>query len=661
MSWAPTVAVGLVAALVLGTLARRLGQSPLIGYLLAGVLIGPHTPGFTGNAELAAQLADVGVVLLMFGVGLGFSFADLWSVRRLAVPGAVLASGAVVGLGAGLGALLGWPLGAGLVFGMCIACASTVVIVRGMTELGLLSASPGRIAVGWSLVEDLITVVLLVVLPAMAVDGAATGAAAAVPLWQALAASLGKMALLAAVVVWGGGFVVPRLLAVVARAQSRELFTLAVLTLALGVAYGAAAGFGVSLALGAFFAGMVVGRSALAPQAAADALPMRDAFAVLFFVAVGMLFDPAALLTAPLAAVATLACVLVGKPLVATCFLLCAGQPPRAALAVAAGLAQVSEFGFVLAGLAVGLGILPPLGRDLVLASALASVMASPALFRGLPALEQWLLRRWPRAGLGRPPGGPADGAGAVSAAGIDQHVVLVGCGRVGSVLLGFLQARGVPVVVVDSDRRTVERLLAQGVRALYGDAGSPVLLDGAGIAQARALVLAAPDAVTQRLAIEHARAVRPGLAVLARVHTDGQFAACAAMAGVRPVHGERELGHAMARELLQTLGASPIEAEAAVRGVGAGGDAATAAPPRLFEIAVPAHSAVAGRTLAELGLPGGALVVAVVRGGHHLVARGPTALAGGDVLLVFASNADALAIEARVRAPVDGSAATGS
>jgi CPA2 family monovalent cation:H+ antiporter-2 len=656
MSWAPTVAVGLVAALVLGTLARRLGQSPLIGYLLAGVLIGPHTPGFTGNAELAAQLADVGVVLLMFGVGLGFSFADLWSVRRLAVPGAVLASGAVVGLGAGLGALLGWSLGAGLVFGMCIACASTVVIVRGMTELGLLSASPGRIAVGWSLVEDLITVVLLVVLPAMAVDGAAN-----VPLWQALAASLGKMALLAAVVVWGGGFVVPRLLGVVARAQSRELFTLAVLTLALGVAYGAAAGFGVSLALGAFFAGMVVGRSDLAHQAAADALPMRDAFAVLFFVAVGMLFDPAALVAAPLAALAALACVLVGKPLVAVCFLLRAGQPPRAALAVAAGLAQVSEFGFVLAGLAVNLGILPSLGRDLVLASALASIMASPALFRGLPALEQWLLRRWPRAGLGRPPGGPADGAGAVSAAGIDQHVVLVGCGRVGSVLLGFLQARGVPVVVVDSDRRTVERLLAQGVRALYGDAGSPVLLDGAGIAQARALVLAAPDAVTQRLAIEHARAVRPGLAVLARVHTDGQFAACAAMAGVRPVHGERELGHAMARELLQTLGASPIEAEAAVRGVGAGGDAATAAPPRLFEIAVPAHSAVAGRTLAELGLPGGALVVAVVRGGHHLVARGPTALAGGDVLLVFASNADALTIEARVRAPVDGSAATGS
>ena len=660
MAWAPTVAVGLVAALVLGTLARRLGQSPLIGYLLAGVLIGPHTPGFTGNAELAAQLADVGIVLLMFGVGLGFSFADLWSVRRLAVPGAVLASGAVVLLGAGLGLLLGWSLGAGLVFGMCIACASTVVIVRGMTELGLLSASPGRIAVGWSLVEDLITVVLLVVLPAMAVDGAAdvaaAGEAAAVPLWQALAASLGKMALLAAVVVWGGGFVVPRLLGVVARAQSRELFTLAVLTLALGVAYGAAAGFGVSLALGAFFAGMVVGRSDLAHQAAADALPMRDAFAVLFFVAVGMLFDPAALLAAPLAALAALACVLVGKPLVAVCFLLRAGQPPRAALAVAAGLAQVSEFGFVLAGLAVNLGILPSLGRDLVLASALASIMASPALFRGVPALERLIQRRWPRLGQGR-----SDVDGGVVAGALDQHVVLVGCGRVGSVLMGFLRARGVPFVAIDSDRPTVERLQAQGVRALYGDAGSPVLLDGAGIAQARALVLAAPDAVTQRLAIEHARAVRPGLAVLARVHTDGQFAACAAMAGVRPVHGERELGHAMARELLQTLGASPIEAEAAVRGVGAGGDAATAAPPRLFEIAVPAHSAVAGRTLAELGLPGGALVVAVVRGGHHLVARGPTALAGGDVLLVFASNADALTIEARVRAPVDGSAATGS
>jgi CPA2 family monovalent cation:H+ antiporter-2 len=641
MDWAPTVALALLAALAFGSVARRLGLSPLLGYLLAGVAIGPHTPGFVGDAALAGQLADVGVVLLMFGVGLGFSFAELWEVRFLAVPGALCASGTVLLAGSGIGLALGWSPGAAAVLGMCLATASTVVIVRGMTELGLLAAAPGRIAVGWSLVEDLITVVLLVVLPAMA----PAAAEAAVPLWQAILLSLGKVALLAAVVVWGGGFVVPRLLALVARAESRELFTLAVLTFALGIAFLAAEVFGVSLALGAFFGGMVVGRSDLAHQAAADALPMRDAFAVLFFVAVGMLFDPAFVLQQPLLLLAALGCVLVAKPLVAVLFLLWRGELPRTALAVGAGIAQVSEFSFVLAGLATSLGILPAGGLDLVLATALCSIAASPVLFRGVRPLERALSssRRFSRlVGHRRP--ALAELRPAV-AGGLQDHVVLCGYGRVGSVLGEFLAARAVPFVVIEMNRTLVEELRRRGVPALFGDAASPVLLDRAGIQRARALVLTTPDAVTRRLAITHARLLRPDLQVLARVHSAAEFEELERLPGGRPVHGERELGLAMARQLLEALGASAIEAEATV--LGAARDmSALGNTPRLFELRVDADSAVVGRSLAELGLPATVLVVAVVRGGAHLVARGPTAIAADDMLLLFAQPADALQVE---------------
>lgn len=653
MNWAPTVAMALVGALVLGTLARRLGQSPLLGYLLAGILIGPYTPGFIGDAELARQLADVGVVLLMFGVGLGFSFQDLLAVRRLAVPGALLASGAVVVFGTLLGMALGWPLGGGAVLGMCLATASTVLIVRGMTELGLLAASPGRIAVGWSLVEDLITVVLLVVLPALApsADPAAAG-----PLWQAVLLSLGKVAVLAAVVMWGGGKVVPYLLALVARAQSRELFTLAVLTVALGVAFLAAEGFDVSIALGAFLGGMVVGRSDLAHQAAADALPMRDAFAVLFFVSAGMLFDPAAVLAQPLAVVTALALVLVVKPAVAVVFLLWRRQASRTAFSVSAGIAQVSEFSFVLAASATALGILPPGGRDLVLATALCSIAASPILFRGVPFLDRWISQRPGYAERQARRSAELAELRPAVAGGLQDHVVLVGYGRVGSVLGGFLQARGVPFVVVDSDRALVERLRAGAVPALFGDACSPVLLDRAEVQRAKVLVLTAPDPVSQRLAIAHARSVQPGIQTLVRVHTSSQFDELSAQPGARPVHAERELGLAMARQLLEALGATPIEAEATVLSTarGAGG---RDRPPRLFEIQVPDGGAVVGRKLAELRLPAAALVVAVVRNGSHLVARGPTMLEPADILLVFATGEDAQAVEQLVRQTAEAAA----
>ena len=644
MDWAPTVATGLVLALVFGTIARRLGQSPLLGYLLAGVLIGPHTPGFVGSADLAGQLADVGVILLMFGVGLGFSFQDLWSVRRLAVPGALAASGVVVLLGTGLGLAMSWPLGGALVLGMCLATASTVLIVRGMTDLGMLASAPGRIAVGWSLVEDLITVVLLVVLPAIA-PSAAGEAVVAVPLWQALSWSLGKVVLLAGIVVYGGGFVVPRLLALVARAQSRELFTLAVLTFALSVAFVAAEVFGVSVALGAFFAGMVVGRSDLAHQAAADALPMRDAFAVLFFVAVGMLFDPLYVVDHPLTVVAALSFVLVGKPLVAVALMLRRGQSLKTALSVGAGLAQVSEFSFLLAGLATSLSILPEGGRDLVVAVALSSIAASPMLFRMVVPIERWLLRH-PRLGQwfassAKEVLDPASAGGGA----LGQHVVICGFGRVGSVLGEFLTARLVPFVVIEMDRTLAENLRARGVNVLWGDAGSPTLLDRAGIERARAVVLTTPDSVTQRLALEHVRSVRPDVEVLVRAHSTAQLHELAQLPKTRAVNAERELGFAMARELLEALGASRIEAEVTVlsaerRPAGMG------TAPRLFEIEVRATAAVVGQTLAEIGLPSSALVVAVVRGGVHLVARGPTRLEQGDVVIVFATGEDSQSVE---------------
>lgn len=644
MNWAPTVALALVAALVCGVLARRLGLSPIVGYLLAGVLLGPHTPGFIADATLAGQLADVGVVLLMFGVGLGFSFGDLWSVRSLAVPGALVASSVAVLGGAFLGQQIGWSLSASMVLGMCLATASTVVIVRGLMELDLMGSAVGRTAIGWSVVEDLITVVLLVVLPTLAPAAGGEGD----PLWQAIVWTIAKVALMAAVVIVGGGFVVPRLLALVARVQSRELFTLAVLTVALGVAYLASTVFGVSLALGAFFGGMVVGRSDLSHQAAADALPLRDAFAVLFFVAVGMLFDPLFVLQRPLLVGAALLVVLVAKPLAAIVLLLVRGQTPRAALSVAAAVAQVSEFSFVLAGLAVDLDILPADGRQLVLAVALLSIILSPVLFRGISLIEASLARwRWLQAyvlrrsrGLARLPDGAEPAGG---------HIVLVGYGRVGSMIGSFLAERSVPFLVVELDRPSVEQLRARGIPALYGDASSPMLLDRAGIKTARALVLTSPDPVAQRLAIEHARSLRGDLPIFARVHSQSQRDLLTAFSGVRAVHGEEELGYAMARLLLQALGASVIEADATVLAAQGGAEARTQL--RLFEIRVPFGSPVVGSGIKDLSLPTTALIVAVVRQGHLVVPRGATTLVANDKLLLFASSDDAQKVETLVGA----------
>ncbi|MCB9886991.1 MAG: cation:proton antiporter [Planctomycetes bacterium] len=647
MDWASTVAVAMVAALLFGYAARRLGLSPLVGYLIAGAAIGPHTPGFVGDVQLAGQLADVGVVLLMFGVGMSFSFGDLWSVRRLALPGALLAVLAAVLGGAFVGAALGWSLSSGLLLGMCLGTASTVVIVRGLLELDLMKSPVGRLAIGWSVVEDLVTVLLLVILPALAPGDAAAAPSslAGVVLWTIV-----KVVAMAAVVVVGGGIVVPRLLSLVARAQSKELFTLAVLVVALGVAHTASTVFGVSLALGAFFAGMVVGRSDLSHQAAADALPLRDAFAVLFFVAVGMLFDPGFVLAHPLLVLACALVVLVVKPGVVVSFLVWRGAGLGTALAVAAGVAQVSEFSFVLSGIAVGLGLVPAEAQQLVVATALLTITASPLLFRGSRALERWLLRL--PAVARRVAAATKDLAVlAVGAPPPEGHVVLCGHGRVGRVVAELLTRRGVAFVVIDLDRSQVEGLRAGGVAALYGEAGSPVLLDAAGLARARALVLTTSDRVANRLAREHAQVVAPDLPVLVRVHSEEELAGAVASPGAQAIHGERELGFAIARRLLQVLGASAIEAEAAVLAAQEG--LAATSELRLHEILVPAESPGLGKGLGELGLPPSVLIVAIVRGRHFVVPRGPTTIAAGDTLLLLGNGDEARHVEAMLsRAP---------
>lgn len=640
MSWIPTVTLGLLAAVTLGLLARRMGLSPIVGYLAAGILVGPHTPGFVANQSLASQLADVGVILLMFGVGLNFSVRDLLAVRSVAIPGALVASGVAVTFGTALGLANDWGLAASAIFGLCLATASTVVIVRGLIEMELLDSAAGRIVVGWSVVEDLITVVILVLLPALAGQGASRSVS------DALLETAGTMALLGLVVVLGGSIVVPRLLEVVARARSRELFTLAVLVLALGVAFLSAELFGVSIALGAFLGGMVVGQSDLSHQAAADALPMRDAFAVLFFVAVGMLVDPTFVAQRPGLVAASLAIVLVLKPFAGMVVLLTKGYPVGASLPVAAGISQVSEFSFVLAGLAVTQGILPQEAHSVILATALLSIIASPALFRGTGTLERALMRNKTVVRFVLRRAGKLTKLPLERAEGLRDHAVLCGYGRVGSVLAAFLEKRGVPYVVIEQDRLTVETLRKRGVAALYGDAGSPMLLDQARIATAKVLVVSVPDAITARLALGHAQSTNERIESVIRIHRESERVTFHNKPRTQHIHGEQELAYAMARVMLQRFGVSAIESESSIidarRAHGVVMDTRT----RLQEIEVPRRSPLVGRTIASLELPRGVLVVTIARGGEFVVPAGDTTVEAGDALLVLADPERARAIE---------------
>ena len=563
------VAVGFGLAFLFGFAASRLRLPPLVGYLLAGVAVGPFTPGFVGDPAIASQLAEIGVILLMFGVGLHFSVGDLLAVRKISLPGAVVQITVATAMGVGLASLWGWPLGHGLVFGLALSVASTVVLLRALEERGILSSVDGRIAVGWLIVEDLAMVLALVLLPALAVPLGGTPPPGT-PEGNVLAAvlvTLAKVGAFLAFMFIVGRRVVPWLLGHVARTGSRELFTLGVLAVALGVAVGAAALFGVSFALGAFFAGVVIAESDFSHQAAADALPFQDAFAVLFFVSVGMLFDPSILVDEPLRVVAVLLVILVGKSLAAFLIVLVFRYPLRTALTVSASLAQIGEFSFILAGLGVGLGLLSAEGQSLILAGAILSITLNPLVFGIIKPIARWLRAR-PRlaAVFERPEGTLAELPATVDADAMHGHVVLVGYGRVGRPVGEALGRQGIPYLVVEQNREAVEALRARGLPAIYGDAAREPILEHAHLDRARLLIVSSPDPVQARLILEHARHANPTIDTVVRTHSDAERAYLEGQGVGRAVVGERELALAMVRYAFSAFEIEQDMAEVASR-----------------------------------------------------------------------------------------------
>ncbi|WP_054287110.1 YbaL family putative K(+) efflux transporter [Gulbenkiania mobilis] len=515
-----TIAAALGAALVLGLLAVRLRLPALVGYLLAGMLIGPATPGFVADLSLAGQLAEIGVMLLMFGVGLHFSVADLMAVRRIALPGAVVQVAVATALGWGVATLWGWNWGAGVVFGLALSVASTVVLLRALEGRHLLDTTNGRIAVGWLVVEDLVTVLMLVLLPPLA--GFLAGGEPADGLGRTLMVTLGQVAVFVALMLLVGRKLFPWMLWQVARTGSRELFTLCVIAAAVGIAFGASALFGVSFALGAFFAGMVLRESSLSHRAAEETLPLRDAFSVLFFVSVGMLFDPMVLLERPLQVLAVLGIVILGKSLAAGLLVLLLRYPLNTALTVSASLAQIGEFSFILAGLGASLGLLPPEAQSLILAGAIFSIALNPVVFGLAEPLQAWARRRSTLARrLERSLDPLAELPTTVEPHKLTGQVVLVGYGRVGRSVAEALSADGIPFVVADSNREQVEALRAQGIPAVAGDASEPSVLIQAHVARARLLLVALPEPFGVRRMAETARMLNPGIDIVIRAHND--------------------------------------------------------------------------------------------------------------------------------------------
>jgi CPA2 family monovalent cation:H+ antiporter-2 len=560
-----TVAASFGLAFVLGMLAKRVRLPPLVGYLLAGVVVGPFTPGFVADGQAAQQLAEIGVILLMFGVGIHFSVSDLLAVRRIAVPGAVVQIALATGLGTLVSRLWGWSWGEGVVLGLCLSVASTVVLLRALEDRDLLDTAHGRIAVGWLIVEDLVTVLVLVLLPLAVVgrtDAAAAdaGPATGTELALAVGITLAKAAGFVVLMIVVGRRFVPWLLARVVRTGSRELFTLSVLAVALGIAVGASVLFDVSFALGAFFAGVVVNGSDLSHDAARDSLPLQDAFSVLFFVAVGMLFDPTIIMERPLELLAVVLIVMVGKSIGAVAIVLAFGHPLRTALTIAASLAQIGEFSFILAGLAVGLGVLPEAGHSLVVAAALITITLNPITFAGADRLFRWLDTRPRLAAWLAGPGAPAH-----EEARLVDHVVVVGHGRVGSVVGEMLAAQGIPYLVVEQDRAIVEALRARGQPVVRGDASRPEILRMARLEHARLLVVATPDPYQTRSIVEHARHASVSIVIAARSHSEDVRHYLEEHGVHLALVAERELAWGLASYALVRMGCSEADAKSVI------------------------------------------------------------------------------------------------
>ena len=552
-----TLAAGFGMALVFGFIAERIKLPALVGYLLAGILIGPATPGFVADMHLAAQLSEIGVMLLMFGVGLHFSLGDLLAVKRIAVPGAVVQMGCATLLGLGVGMAWGWEWGHALLFGLSLSCASTVVLLKALEARGVLDSMNGRIAVGWLVVEDLATVLVLVLLPPLAGmlgsetaaggDGASLGMTIAKTLLQ-VAAFIGLMMVV-------GRKVIPWLLWQVAGTGSRELFTLSVVAAAIGIAYGAAHLFSVSFALGAFFAGMVMRESEFSHRAAEESLPLRDAFSVLFFVSVGMLFEPAILVEQPLRVLVVVAIIMLGKTLAALALVLLFRYPLNTALTVAASLAQIGEFSFILAGLGQALGLMSSEGMSLVLAGALISIALNPVMFSCIDPLRNWVLEKSATARELEQRGDPyAELPMSTERKFLERQVVLVGYGRVGQRIGEALQRRDIPFVVAEQNRELVEGLRKQGIPAVSGDAAEPSVLIQAHIADAAMLVIATHDPIDVRQMVETARTLNPDIDVVLRTHSEAESLMLRNEQLGTVFFGEEELAKGMSSHVLQRI-----------------------------------------------------------------------------------------------------------
>jgi CPA2 family monovalent cation:H+ antiporter-2 len=554
--------IGLGLAFFLGTLADRFKISLLVGYLLAGVAVGPFTPGFVANQGLVLQLAEVGVILLMFGVGLHFSVEDLAAVRTVAVPGALLQIVLTNLLGTGLGLLLGLPPGSAFLFGMALSVASTVVLLRALQERRLVETERGHLAVGWLVIQDLVTVLALVLLPIMA--PLLKNEAANAPSWSELAftiaTTLGKVIAFVGLMLVIGRKAIPLALHYVAHTGSRELFRLAVLAVALGVAFGAAELFGVSFALGAFIAGMVLSESELSQRAAAETLPLRDAFAVLFFISVGMLFDPTVLVRDPLPLLGTLSVVLIGTPLVTLLILRLFRRPWSVAMTLSIGFAQIGEFSFILAALGIELGLLDERARDLILGASILSILINPLMFAALNRLKPWIDRRdatLPAAGEATPPVEVARVATTLTG-----HAVIVGYGRVGSLVVDGLLRDGWQLVVVETGDGAALALQDRDIEVFVGNAADPAVLELVNLKGARLLVVAIPNTFEAGQIVQQARLANPGIDIIARAHFDSAVEHLTQHGATTVIMGEREIALAMIAYAEHRQAADAIERE---------------------------------------------------------------------------------------------------
>ncbi|MFT4243173.1 MAG: cation:proton antiporter [Acidovorax sp.] len=563
-----TIAAALGLALALGFVAARLRLPALVGYLLAGVVIGPFTPGFVADAAMASQLAEIGVMLLMFGVGLHFSLGDLLAVRKIAVPGAVVQMMVATALGMALATWWGWTPGGALVFGLALSCASTVVLLRALEALGILDSHTGRIAVGWLVVEDLAMVLVLVLLPPLGEWLGGSSASGQAPdggtLLRALGWTLLQVGGFVALMLLVGRRVFPWVLWQVARTGSRELFTLCVVAAAVSIAFGSAALFGVSFALGAFFAGMVMRESQFSHRAAQESLPLRDAFAVLFFVSVGMLFNPSVLWDRPVQVLAVVAIIMQGKTLAAAALVLAFRYPLNTALTVSASLAQIGEFSFILVALGTSLGMLPPEGASLVLAGSLISMALNPMLFRAIAPLQDWLRARsaWARR-LEQRDDPLAELPMTTDSRYLARQVVLVGYGKVGRRVASVLTANDIPFVVAEQNRELVESLRASGIAAVYGDAVEPAVLIQAHIARAAMLVIATPDSMNVQQMIATATTLNPQIETVVRSHNGDEARRLAQECGCTVFLADETLAQAMARHVLERTEARQARATA--------------------------------------------------------------------------------------------------